>query len=73
MTTFREHIERAVELAGSQRALAKKVGLSQQGISWLLRDASNVSAEIAVKIEGATEGKVSRRHLRPDLFGEEAA
>ncbi len=70
--TFRDHIRRAIELAGSQRALAEKIGLSQQGISYLLNEAPQVSAEIAIAIDKATEGQVSKRRLRPDIF-EDAA
>lgn len=70
--TFQSHIQRAVDLAGSQRALAEKAGLSQQAISWLLNEAPQVTAEVAIKIERATDGKVSRIDLRPDLFGEAA-
>lgn len=65
---FKEHIRRAITICGSQKALADKIGLSQPGISWLLGEAKQVSAEIAVKIEKATEGQVSRSDLRPDLF-----
>lgn len=67
-TTFQDHIRRAVEIAGSQRALAEKIGLSQQGISYLLNAAPQVSAEIAIAIERATEGEVRREQLRPDIF-----
>lgn len=69
MTTFRDHIRHAIELAGSQRALAEKIGLSQQGISYLLNEAPQVSAEIAIAIERATDGRVTKEILRPDLFG----
>lgn len=72
MNTFRPHLERAIKLAGSQRALADKAGLSQQGISWLLNDAEQMSAEVALKIEKATAGQVTRQMLRPDMFGEAA-
>lgn len=73
MSTFHPYLERAVEIAGSQRALAEKAGLSQQGISWLLTGgAKNISAEVAVKIEKATAGEITRHMLRPDLFGEAA-
>ena len=71
--TFRDHIRRAVELAGSQRALAEKTGLSQQGISWLLNEAPQISAEHAIAIESATSGEVTRAQLRPDLFSGQAA
>lgn len=66
---FRQHIKRAIQHCGSQQKLAEKIGLTQPGVSYLLTDAKNVSAEIAVAIERATEGAVSRRDLRPDLFG----
>jgi DNA-binding transcriptional regulator YdaS (Cro superfamily) len=72
MTTFRDHIRQAIELAGSQRALAEKIGLSQQGISYLLNEAPQVSAEIAIAIERATDGQIRREKLRPDIFGEAA-
>jgi DNA-binding transcriptional regulator YdaS (Cro superfamily) len=70
MQTFRDHIRRAVDLAGSQRALADQIGLSQQGISYLLNDAPQVSAEIAIAIHRATSGKVRKEELRPDIFDE---
>ena len=65
---FRRHIGRAITKCGSQAALADKTKLSQSGISWLLNEATQVSAEIAVKIEEATDGEVQRWQLRPDLF-----
>lgn len=69
MTTFRSLIIRAVEHAGSQQKLAEGIGCSQQQISYLLHTAGRISVEMAVKIEEATEGKVSRYDLRPDIFG----
>jgi DNA-binding transcriptional regulator YdaS (Cro superfamily) len=72
MSTFRRHIERAIKLVGSQSALAEKIGLSQQGVSWLLNEAPQVSAEIAIAIERATNGEVSKADLRPDIFGKAA-
>lgn len=66
--SFHEHVQRAVKIVGSQKALADKTGLSQQGISWLLKEARQISAEIAVAIDRATEGQVSKAELRPDLF-----
>ena len=70
METFRDHVRRAIDLAGSQRALAKQIGLSQQGISYLLNDAPQVSAEIAIAIHRATGGRVRKEELRPDIFEE---
>jgi DNA-binding transcriptional regulator YdaS (Cro superfamily) len=63
------HIQRAVEICGgTQKALADKVGLTQPGVHWLLNNSGNISVETALKIEAATEGKVSRHDLRPDIF-----
>lgn len=69
MNAFRSHIERAVHLHGSQVKLAKEVGCSQQYISWLLKEADQISAEMAVAFERATGSAVSRHDLRPDIFG----
>lgn len=69
MTDFRPHIARAIELHGSQVKLAREVGCSQQYISWLLKEADQVSAEMAVAFEKATGSAISRHDLRPDIFG----
>lgn len=68
MKTFAVHIERAVGLKGSQAKLAKDMGCSQQYISWLLKDADQISGDMAVAVERATDGQISRSDLRPDLF-----
>lgn len=68
MSTFRPHVEKAIGLYGSQAKLAAEMGCSQQYISWLLKDADQVSAEMAVAFERVTSGQVSRSDLRPDLF-----
>lgn len=70
MSKFRKHIIRAIKLCGgSQVKLAKQAGCSQQYISWLLKDAEKISVEMALSIEKATDGEVSRQDLRPDVFG----
>lgn len=65
---IKSHIQRAVERAGSQKALAEALGISQQGVSYLMTDAKNISAEIAVAIDRYTNGEISKAALRPDLF-----
>lgn len=67
MFTFRPHIERAIALRGSQAKLASEIGRSQQYISWLLKEAEQVSAEVAMEIQRVTEGGVTAAQLRPDL------
>lgn len=61
-------LERAVELAGGQSALARAIGKSQSHIWHWLKVAKRVPAEAAVAIEKATG--VSRKDLRPDLYVE---
>jgi DNA-binding transcriptional regulator YdaS (Cro superfamily) len=72
MTEHRTLLEEAVKLAGSQAKLAEKIGLSQQGVSYIMNRSEAVPAEVAVAIDRFTEGKISKRELRPDLFGEAA-
>lgn len=69
MNAFRAYVERAVALHGSQVKLAKEVGCSQQYISWLLNEADQISAEMAIEFERATNATISRHELRPDIFG----
>ncbi|AXC50038.1 Cro/Cl family transcriptional regulator [Paracoccus suum] len=72
MTHFRPHIERAIDLLGSQAKLAEAAKCSQQQISYLLR-APSITAEMALAIEAATGGQVSKSVLRPDIFQERGA
>lgn len=59
-------LEKAVQAAGGQLALAKKLGTSQSRVwNWLNRD-SRIPAEFVLPIERATG--VSRHELRPDLY-----
>lgn len=69
----REALERAVTLTGGQTALAKAIGVRQSHIwNWLNRE-GRVPAERVIAVEQATEGRVSRSDLRPDLYPQEAA
>lgn len=65
-------LEKAVELLGSQAELARKIGKKQAHIwNWLHRD-RRVPADMAMKIEHATDGQVTRHDLRPDLYPEQS-
>lgn len=69
MSELKSLIEAAIETAGgSQQKLAEACKVSQQQISYLLK-ADSISAEMAMKIDSATDGKISRQQLRPDIFG----
>lgn len=70
MSKFRDYIQAAVTLKGGQKKLAESMGCTQQQISYLLKEAKGVSAEMAISIESATNKAITRQHLRPDLFGE---
>lgn len=63
-------LERAVEIAGGQSALARKLGLKQANVWHWLNRAEHVPAEQAIAIEQATGGAVTRAELRPDLFAD---
>lgn len=69
MAKLKTLINRAVTHCGSQAKLATKAGCSQQQIAYLLK-AKNISAEMAMALDTATDGVVSRHDLRPDIFGE---
>tara|TARA_R110000868_G_scaffold386807_1_gene655221 strand:- start:827 stop:1045 length:219 start_codon:yes stop_codon:yes gene_type:complete len=62
----------AVKEAGSQSKLADILGISQQGVSYIINHAETVSAEIAVRIDKFTNGKIKKADLRPDIFGDAA-
>jgi DNA-binding transcriptional regulator YdaS (Cro superfamily) len=60
-------LEKAINHCGSQAELGRRIGRSQQNVAYWLR--AKVPAEVVPAIEDATEGKVSRHELRPDVFG----
>ncbi len=63
---------KAISQHGSQAKLAKAIGVTPMAVTnWKKRGA--VPADQCRKIELATGGKVKRRALRPDLFGDIAA
>lgn len=60
-------ISAAITMAGSEAKLGKLAGFSQNAI-WHAKRNGRCSAELAVGIERATNGAISRTRLRPDLF-----
>lgn len=60
-------LHRAIEIAGSQAALAAKIGVTQAHVSyWACKAKKGVPPEHVWAIEAATG--VSRHELRPDIF-----
>lgn len=61
-----EHLDRAIEIAGSQSALARFCGVAQTAVSaWRVR--KSIPAEYCPAIERATSGAVRCEELRPDV------
>ena len=57
---------------GSKDALARELGITRTWMSQLINGRQVCSPELAVEIERLTSGAVTRKDLRPDLFGEVA-
>lgn len=69
-------LRRAIEIAGSQTALAEGIAkfmnrptISQQTVSKWLKDETLLAAEYWPAFESITSGRVTRSHLRPDVYG----
>lgn len=61
-----QSIEKAIEICGSQSALARACGVSQPTVNlWL--NGGGISAEYLLKIESATNGQVTIREICEEL------
>lgn len=61
-------LERVIEIVGTQEELAARLGIKSPSISgW--RNRNKVPSERCIAIEQATNGRVTRYDLRPDVFG----
>jgi DNA-binding transcriptional regulator YdaS (Cro superfamily) len=61
-------MRKAVRIVGSQGALAKALGCSQQRVSQLCKGNVSISAEDALAIHRLTGGRVPASELRPDIW-----
>jgi len=61
-------LQRAVDIAGNQSALARKINVKQAHVWYWLKTGS-VPADHCIAIEKATNGRVTRYELRPKSFG----
>lgn len=55
---------------GEQRRLANALGISPTWMNLVVSGKRDCSPELALAIEQATNGQVTRAELRPDLFGD---
>jgi DNA-binding transcriptional regulator YdaS (Cro superfamily) len=53
---------------GAKKEMAEYLGITPTWLGLLLRRARRPSAALAKKIERATQGLVTAKELRPDLF-----
>lgn len=53
---------------GAKKEMAEFLGITPTWLGLLIRKARRPSAVLAKKIEKATQGLVTARELRPDLF-----
>jgi DNA-binding transcriptional regulator YdaS (Cro superfamily) len=54
---------------GSKVKFAKAVRISKTWMALIINGHRQPSAELAVDIEKESKGKVTRKELRPDIFG----
>ena len=62
----RDLIEQAISIFGSQAKLADACGIKQPSI-WQAKETGRCSAELAMAIEKATDGRITAAQIRPDL------
>lgn len=68
-TKLLQIVAEAAKEAGGVTRLAERLGIKRPALyQW-----KRVPAERVIPIEEATEGKVTRHQLRPDLYPEDAA
>jgi DNA-binding transcriptional regulator YdaS (Cro superfamily) len=53
---------------GSKSIMSQKLGITPTWLGLLIRKARRPSPELARKIEKETQGQVSAKVLRPDIF-----
>lgn len=66
----RQALAKAIEICGSQTALAQKIDRKQQSVWFWLNEANSIPPKVAVAIERATDGQVTRVALCPEVFAE---
>jgi DNA-binding transcriptional regulator YdaS (Cro superfamily) len=63
LTMFDYWINKAIRYCGSQKKLARRMGMKPERISYLLNTARKISIEDAILIEQTTDNTVSRYQL----------
>ncbi len=64
----RKSLERAIEIIGSQSALARICGVKQGHVWAWLNKTGRCPAKHVLTVEEVTAGEITRHQLRPDLY-----
>lgn len=64
----KEPIQRAIQIAGGLKPLASLLGLKHYQVIQHWRNSGRVPADHVLALERATNRKVTRHELRPDLY-----
>lgn len=65
-------IEAAISMFGSEAKTARAAGVSQPVVHEA-KHSGKVGPKLAIGLDAATDGKISKSDLRPDLWPHEAA
>lgn len=60
-------VERAISIAGSQKALAQRCGRAQSTVCDWLNGKVKISPENVLRLVSATDGQIKGHEFRPDL------
>jgi DNA-binding transcriptional regulator YdaS (Cro superfamily) len=71
LDSMHQALRRAVGIAGSQSALARAAGVTQQAVSKWLSRGKALPGPLVITVEHKTG--ISRHDLRPDLYPRESA
>jgi DNA-binding transcriptional regulator YdaS (Cro superfamily) len=64
----KEALEEAIEILGGQSAFARAIGVKQGHVYYWVNKKGCIPAEYAIPAEVATNLRVTRNRLRPDLW-----
>ena len=66
----RDALQKAVDICGSQKALADRVGTTQATISRCLDEEEDftLNPKLVIPIEQTVNSQVTRHQLRPDIY-----
>jgi len=67
---MREAISEAIKLFPSKSEFCRSIGMSPQFLPQILSGKRPLPPRFAIQIERATNCRVTRYELRPDIFGE---